>query len=89
MMVVTLIPRLRGGQVLIVASVATPTYQTCATRAREAVLRDDLFTLRASSLLSPPRKACPELAEGRGSTHPWIPAPPPSRRTSFAGMTST
>jgi general secretion pathway protein G len=32
---------------LIVASVATPIYQTCATRAREAVLRDHLFTLRA------------------------------------------
>jgi general secretion pathway protein G len=39
MMVVTLI--------LIVASIATPIYQTCATRAREAVLRDHLFTLRA------------------------------------------
>jgi general secretion pathway protein G len=39
MMVVTLI--------LIVASLATPIYQTCATRAREAVLRDHLFTLRA------------------------------------------
>jgi general secretion pathway protein G len=39
MMVVTLI--------LIVASVATPIYQTCTTRAREAVLRDHLFTLRA------------------------------------------
>jgi general secretion pathway protein G len=39
MMVVTLI--------LIVASIATPLYQTCATRAREAVLRDHLFTLRA------------------------------------------
>jgi general secretion pathway protein G len=39
MMVVTLI--------LIVASIATPIYQTCAVRAREAVLRDDLFTLRA------------------------------------------
>ena len=38
MMVVTLI--------LIVASIATPIYQTCATRAREAVLRDDLYTLR-------------------------------------------
>jgi general secretion pathway protein G len=32
---------------LIVASIATPIYQTCATRAREAVLRDHLFTLRA------------------------------------------
>jgi len=39
MIVVTLI--------LIVASIATPIYQTCATRAREAVLRDHLFTLRA------------------------------------------
>jgi general secretion pathway protein G len=39
MMVVTLI--------LIVASIATPIYQTCVTRAREAVLRDHLFTLRA------------------------------------------
>ena len=39
MMVVTVI--------LIVASIATPVYQTCATRAREAVLRDHLFTLRA------------------------------------------
>jgi general secretion pathway protein G len=39
LMVVTLI--------LIVASIATPIYQTCATRAREAVLRDHLFTLRA------------------------------------------
>jgi prepilin-type N-terminal cleavage/methylation domain-containing protein len=39
MMVVTLI--------LIVASIATPIYQTCAQRAREAVLRDHLFTLRA------------------------------------------
>ena len=33
--------------VLIVASIATPIYQTCATRACEAVLRDHLFTLRA------------------------------------------
>jgi general secretion pathway protein G len=33
--------------ILIVASIATPIYQTCATRAREAVLRDHLFTLRA------------------------------------------
>jgi prepilin-type N-terminal cleavage/methylation domain-containing protein len=65
MMVVTLI--------LIVASIATPIYQTCATRAREAVLRDHLFTLRAAPLLSPPRK--------RRSTLPWIPA--------FAGMTDT
>jgi general secretion pathway protein G len=39
MMVVTLI--------LIVASIATPIYQTCAVRAREAALRDHLFTLRA------------------------------------------
>jgi general secretion pathway protein G len=39
MMVVTLI--------LIVASIATPVYQTCATRAREAVLRDHLDSLRA------------------------------------------
>jgi general secretion pathway protein G len=39
LMVVTLI--------LIVASIATPIYQTCVTRAREAVLRDHLFTLRA------------------------------------------
>jgi general secretion pathway protein G len=38
MMMVTLI--------LIVASIATPIYVTCATRAREAVLRDHLFTLR-------------------------------------------
>ena len=39
MMVVTLI--------LIVASIATPIYQTCVLRARDAVLRDHLFTLRA------------------------------------------
>jgi general secretion pathway protein G len=39
MMVVTVI--------LIVASIATPIYQTCAVRAREAVLRDHLFTLRS------------------------------------------
>jgi general secretion pathway protein G len=39
MMVVTLI--------LIVASIASPIYQTCLTRTREAVLRDHLFTLRA------------------------------------------
>jgi len=39
MIVVTLI--------LIVASIATPIYQTCVLRAREAVLRDHLFTLRA------------------------------------------
>jgi general secretion pathway protein G len=30
-----------------VASIATPIYQTCATRAREAVLRDHLYTLRS------------------------------------------
>jgi prepilin-type N-terminal cleavage/methylation domain-containing protein len=71
MTVVTVIPRPRGGQALIVASIATPIYQTCATRAREAVLRDHLFTLRAFHLPSPPRK--------RGSTHAWIPA--------YAGMT--
>jgi general secretion pathway protein G len=39
MMVVTVI--------LIVASIATPIYQTCETRTREAVLRDHLFSLRA------------------------------------------
>ena len=39
MMVVTVI--------LILASIATPIYQTCVLRAREAVLRDHLFTLRA------------------------------------------
>jgi general secretion pathway protein G len=39
MMVVTVI--------LIVASIATPIYRTCAVRAREAVLRDHLFTLRS------------------------------------------
>jgi len=39
MMVVTLI--------LIVASIATPLYQTCLVRAREAVLRDHLYSLRA------------------------------------------
>jgi general secretion pathway protein G len=32
---------------LIVASIATPIYQTCVVRAREAVLRDHLFALRA------------------------------------------
>jgi general secretion pathway protein G len=32
--------------ILIVASIATPIYQTCATPTREAVLRDHLFTLR-------------------------------------------
>ena len=39
MMVITVI--------LIVTSIAAPIYTTCAVRAREAVLRDDLFTLRA------------------------------------------
>ena len=39
MMVVTVI--------LIVASIATPIYRTCIVRAREAVLRDDLFTMRS------------------------------------------
>jgi len=39
MMVVTVI--------LIVASIATPIYITCALRTREAVLADHLFTLRA------------------------------------------
>ena len=39
MMVVTVI--------LIVTSIAAPIYQTCATRVREAVLRDHLFTLRS------------------------------------------
>ena len=38
MLVITLI--------LIVASISQPVYQTCMVRAREAVLRDDLFTLR-------------------------------------------
>jgi general secretion pathway protein G len=33
--------------ILIVASIATPIYRTVVTRAREAVLRDHLFTLRA------------------------------------------
>jgi general secretion pathway protein G len=33
--------------ILIVASIATPIYQTCVTRAREAVLRDHLYTLRS------------------------------------------
>jgi general secretion pathway protein G len=32
---------------LIVASIATRVYQTCATPAREAALRDHLFSLRA------------------------------------------
>jgi general secretion pathway protein G len=39
MMVITVI--------LIVASIATPIYMTAVVRAREAVLRDHLFTLRA------------------------------------------
>jgi general secretion pathway protein G len=39
MMVVTVI--------LIVASISTPIYMTAVVRAREAVLRDHLFTLRA------------------------------------------
>jgi general secretion pathway protein G len=38
MLVITLI--------LIVASISTPYYRTAVVRAREAVLRDDLFTLR-------------------------------------------
>jgi len=38
MMVVTLI--------LIIASIATPIYRSAVLRAREAVLRDDLYTLR-------------------------------------------
>jgi len=38
MMVVTVI--------LIIASIATPIYRTAVLRAREAVLRDDLYTLR-------------------------------------------
>jgi len=38
MMVVTLI--------LIIASIASPIYRTAIVRAREAVLRDDLYTLR-------------------------------------------
>jgi general secretion pathway protein G len=32
--------------ILIVASISTPVYQTALVRTREAVLRDDLFTLR-------------------------------------------
>ena len=39
MMVITVI--------LIVASISAPVYTTAIVRAREAVLRDDLFTLRA------------------------------------------
>jgi hypothetical protein len=31
--------------ILIVASIAAPIYQTCVTRAREAVLRDHLFSV--------------------------------------------
>ena len=38
MLVVTLI--------LIVVSIATPVYKTCEVRTREAVLKDDLYTLR-------------------------------------------
>ena len=38
MMVVTLI--------LIIASIASPIYRSVVVRAREAVLRDDLYTLR-------------------------------------------
>jgi general secretion pathway protein G len=38
MLVITLI--------LIVASISTPYYRTAVMRPREAVLRDDLFTLR-------------------------------------------
>jgi general secretion pathway protein G len=33
--------------ILIVASIATPIYTTCIQRAREAVLRDHLYSLRA------------------------------------------
>ena len=33
--------------ILIVASIATPIYMTCQVRAREAVLRDHLFTMRS------------------------------------------
>ena len=32
--------------ILIVVSIATPIYRTVVVRAREAVLRDDLYTLR-------------------------------------------
>ena len=39
MLVITLI--------LIVASISAPVYRTCQIRAREAVLRDHLFTLRS------------------------------------------
>jgi general secretion pathway protein G len=39
MIVVTLI--------LIIASIATPIYRSVVVRAREAVLRDDLYTLRS------------------------------------------
>jgi general secretion pathway protein G len=34
-------------EMMMVVSIASPIYQTCATRAREAVLRDHLFTLRS------------------------------------------
>jgi len=33
--------------ILILASLAVPTYQVAITRAREAVLRDDLYTMRS------------------------------------------
>jgi general secretion pathway protein G len=33
--------------ILILASMAVPTYQTAIRRAREAVLRDDLYTMRS------------------------------------------
>ncbi len=33
--------------ILILASMVTPTYQTAVKRAREAVLRDDLYTMRS------------------------------------------
>jgi prepilin-type N-terminal cleavage/methylation domain-containing protein len=48
--------------ILIVLSIATPIYQTCATRAREAVLRDHLFTLRA--LIDPSTDGPRSLAAG-------------------------
>ena len=32
--------------ILILASIAAPTYQVAVVRAREAVLRDDLYTMR-------------------------------------------
>jgi prepilin-type N-terminal cleavage/methylation domain-containing protein len=64
MMVVTLI--------LIVASIATPIYQTCATRAREAVLRDHLFTLRAliDRFTLDNGRAPARLEENAGADHP-------------------